>query len=249
MPLSAPNNLLNTGNYVSAGSSSTTAAFTPHNNSVLIVFIGVKGTGISSGLLASNISLTSTPSLTFTSVLNVRDAVTNAGAPIIGLVYRANITTAVSTTLTVNNSHTADIAYQLQAIDHTGASLTPIGATATGTDETLGAVSITLGATPASTSYIYGAAYRIPGGFNPGWTVGSGWTQLYQDGYTPDGNISGGVEYRTGTTSTSVSWTDITTSTSTQNQVELGIEVVQAGAVTSSLPIFKKPLIFFNRRI
>ena len=226
MPLSAPSLLASLDNYASTSTSSP--AFTPSNNSLLIVVVGARSFG--STLTAAKIGLTATPSISFTQVLSAIDTVTNSRA-VVGAVFTAQITTGVSTTLVVTSSDGSDFTYQLSVIGHTGHNTsTPIGATATGTNEGLGAVSITLSGAPASTSYVYGASYRAPGVFDPGWTVGTGWTQLYQDGYDPDGNVSGGIEYVTGTTSTSVSWVDITSDTTTQNQVELGFEVQAAGA-------------------
>lgn len=244
MSLGTPNNLINDYQWApSGGSASATAAFTPANNSLLIVVIG--GTGFSGASVApTDITISSSPSLTFTRQLGVQDVSTTA------VVFTAQISTGASTTITLSNAAGNWYTYQMSVINQTGADTsTPIGATATGTDETLGAVTITLSGAPASTSYVYGASYRSPGTFNPGWTVGSGWTQLTQNGNDPDGNTAGGIEYITGTTSTSVSWVDITTdTTSSRKQVQLGFEVKVAGAAPKSPTPFTRPLRIFPRR-
>ena len=92
----------------------------------------------------------------------------------------------------------------------TGEAGSPIGGIATGSDaDGDGSASITLNATPLSSSYLFAMAMRVESSDGSGITVGTGWTE--EGELVESGWAAFHVQRRTGTTSTTVTWDDLST--------------------------------------
>jgi hypothetical protein len=133
-------------------------------------------------------------------------------------------------------SPTGEIFYDAHVIAYTGYDTgTPIGATGTGTNPGQGnhtSFSITLGAAPASTSFVVASlavgANNAAGPVTPG----AGWTELYDWVSADTGGLGFQSESRTSSTSTSVDWADIDTNGGLGTAWGLsgfGMEIVAAG--------------------
>lgn len=191
----AVSSLYTSGTTPVAGNPFTSSSFTPANNSLLVVAATAEA---GSGMTISG------GGLTWTLQKNLQS--TAGGWTTETRIWTAPVTTGSSMTITVSNvGHT--IAEVLQATGHNTS--TPIGATGsldTGASGTLSNITFSLSASPASTSYIYSCTGRVVNNTSTGVTAGASWTRSANAG---DGGFTGGTEYITGTTSSTVTWANI----------------------------------------
>jgi hypothetical protein len=185
----------------------TTSAFTTRNSSLQVVIGAAMADGVAGGFTGASITgATSGPSLT---------AIGNTGAPpswYYGLrAWYAQVATGASTTLDLDCGATSIISYGAVVLDFTGHdTTTPIVGFVASTDSdgngTL-ASPLTLGATPTVDDYIVAVTMvQLSAGDNSV-TPGSGFTELYDA--TENSWWGFQVQTRTGTTSTSVDWVDL----------------------------------------
>lgn len=179
-------------------------SFTPPNNSLLVVVVGVCR---NSGSVdpSSHITLGNSAGLTFTPRVTIGSAVPwSRGVRI----YTAPVTTGVSMTVTPGLSegtiHTMDI-HVFAYTNYDTAS--PVGATASANNlDSGGPRSIVLSAAPASSSEVLAVMHANCTAASDPIDAGSGWTEQYDNG---GANIQQQTQTRTGSTSTTVEWADI----------------------------------------
>jgi len=191
----------------------TTSAFTPSNNSLLVVAISaLEGAGTSemaSGVGGLNISIDDVGAdLTWTT--RVTTLLTEGGWGYGTKIFTAPVTTGVSMTI-VADVATADIHdYFVEVYQYTGYDTgSPVGGSIVGTDaDGDGAASITLSSTPAADSDVLAFAILVLNtSGTPNVTEGAGWTEL-ADQYS-DAWAQAQSQARTGSTSTTVAWADL----------------------------------------
>lgn len=188
-------------------------AFTPDNNSLLVVAVGVYNDTGASGDLPE--AMTISPS-TGTATSRLQVAYTSNWCAGIR-VWTIPITTGQSMTLTFDAGSYSVGDYFLTVLQYTGYdSSSPIGATATGSDaDGDGEATITLSSAPASTSEVVAVATIVMDTGDNTTTEGTGWTEIsdqYQGGYH-----STQVQVRGNSTSDSVTWADLSTDASGAN--------------------------------
>ena len=195
--------------FASANSVTTTPAFTPPNNSLLVVAVGAIDNG-GSGVVPGDLTITDTlgTPLTYTQrVVGTRATRWPAGVR----VWTAPVVTGASMQLVADCGANTIHDYIVWAFAYTGHdTVNPVGATASGSEETgIGSFSMNLSAAPASGSEVlaFGALTQNSGG-DYGPTAGSGWTSFG----TPVG-LAGWVAFhaqrRTGSTAQAVAWSDM----------------------------------------
>jgi len=200
-------------------SSFTTSAFTPSNDSLLVVRVAATSQ-FGSGDVEGTISLSATlgsPTLQLTSP----DATTWEYGD---RIWTIPITTGASMTLTVDCGETIWV-YRVHVLQYTGHdTATPVGATATGTDaDGDGAASITLSASPATTSEVVAFANVSMASGTNAFTPGTGWTEVYDEALADWSGWQ--VQTRTGSTSTTVAWDDLSSSGTTESAVLTALEI------------------------
>jgi hypothetical protein len=186
----------------------TTNAFTPPNNSLLVVVVfGQAGNGVS----ATYTNFTcSGGGLTFNRRVGIDNVDTSFDLGI--AIFTAPVTTGASMTLAVAQGTSSFNVWAVSAFAYTGYDTSsPVGAIATGSDSQPvavdGAYSITLNAAPAASSEV--AAGLGMDKEVIGTTPGSAFTELHD----LQSGASAGLEteVRTGSTSTTVDWIDTNT--------------------------------------
>jgi len=183
----------------------TTSSFTPSNTVLLVCRISAEtaagGAFVGTDLTIAGGGLTWTRQVAST---------TNVGGWTNGIaVWTAPVTTGASMTVTADagsaniNRFSVDV-YQESGYDTS----TPVGATANGTDaDGQGSATITLSASPASDSEIFGFAEIALSGGASSATPGTSWTELWD--VSEAGWQTAHSEVITGVTSTSVSWNNL----------------------------------------
>lgn len=173
--------------------------------------------------IAGNLSLTcSVGGNTITAVQSANDATIWA----FGVKQWVMRHTTGSFTLTADCGAANIHVYFVFVTYRTGASST-VGGKQTGTDaDGDGAASITLDATPASSSDVHAAVCVSMASGNGAVTFGTGWTELSD--VTLTSWIDGQVQARTGSTSTTVGWDDLATSGTPNKALMLAYEVVES---------------------
>lgn len=205
----------------------TTGAFTPPDNSLLVVAIYAHGT--SGADISSSQTISDSVGLTWTS----RALVGVAASDGLGIrVWTAPVTTGASMTITADCGAENVFKYGVHRIAYTGYDTgSPTGATATaGVSGATDDETITLSASPATTSEVVAAMGIIMGGGTQLVTPGTGWTEIYEG--TSDADFSNTQsQVRTGSTSTSVVWDDIDAGTGTATHGGfLAVEIKAAAA-------------------
>lgn len=204
----------NRDNKVTSTSVLTSNAFTPSNNSLLVV---IAQTANQSNTPPDDVNMVITDSLgtlTWTKRISADATGGTIFSPIIGI-WTAPIVTGASMTVTITysggggNQNGGCIAI----VDYTGYdTASPTGATAV--DPNLpedGAASITLSAPPLATSEVIAQlGHGVGATGNLTATPGAGWTELY-DQFNTD-NAGHQVQVRSGSTSTTVAWVDVESS-------------------------------------
>jgi hypothetical protein len=184
----------------------TTGSFTPPANSILVAIVHAVGDG---GAEDIDTNITIADSLTHTWTSRALGNI-DSGWAAIARIYTAPNTPTTAFTITVDcgadNIH--DYVVTVAAIESydTGS---PTGATASSNNDTTvdGSDTITLSATPASDSFVIAAISHVPTSGITGITHGTGWTEL-ADNAVADW-LGAQSQYRTGSTSTTVTWDDV----------------------------------------
>lgn len=210
----------------------TTASFTPRNNSLLIVVAQAMSDGVVGSFDGSNITLANSASLTMTAIGNTSAAPSwYYGAR----AWRMSVGTGASMTISLDAGTTSIISYAVTVYDITGHdTTTPIAGFIAGSDaDGNGSHSITLAATPASGDIaIGGVAVQLSGGDNTV-TVGTGWTEDYDT--TENSWYGFQTQRRTGSTSTTVTWDDLSATGTPVDAVSLAFIVKAAAAGGATL--------------
>lgn len=198
-----------TGNGYGSGDF-TTSAFTPENNSLLVVAVYQLGL-LANNILATDITLTDTlgSPLTYTSRYTNRSTAGSQYASTIRI-FTAPVTTGQSLSLKTNVGGKSAYAYAVQAFSYTGYNTeTPTGGTATSTaGPTNGAAQITLDQTPQVISEVLSFCQLNLSSGLPSVDPGTGWTEVYEiNGGTTEWVMQ--TQARSGSESTSVDWNDV----------------------------------------
>lgn len=204
----------------------TTSAFTPSNNSLLIVVCAAMHDAGTPVMAGADITITDSAGLTWTPIVG-------SGTPLswsYGIrAWSAPVTTGTSMTVTFDAGVYSIIRYSTAIFDYTGYDTgTPTAGPIAGTDaDGNGALSLTLSATPAAGDHKIGAVMVQASGGSGTVTEGTSWTEIYDtaaaDWYWFQ------VERITGSTSTAVDWADITATGSPADAVAIGF-IVKAGS-------------------
>jgi hypothetical protein len=232
----------------------TTGSFTPPANSLLVAHFGIvngPGTGCDNRVGLASVtggSLTWTKRLGPTGAASDNPYASATSYTSAGEVWTAPVggspasMTIVATSSCNNASDGARGLIEVEA--YTGYDTgSPIGATAsaaigffiTGNDT----ASLTLSASPASSSIVQAGLHAETFGANSTAAPGSGWTEIYDQGTSLDGYGAMQGQVRTGSTSTSVDWNN-----TSAGQIDWGtwlyaIEIKEAagGATSPVVPI------------
>lgn len=211
----------------------STGSFTPPDNSLLVALV----LGGTDSPASENSYVTTGGSLTWTK--RVFETITYSGDGLLIQFWTAPVTTGAS--MTVTSTHTGINSYNMSIwpYAYTGYDTgSPIGGTASDNDAT-GTNSLTLSATPASTSEVIaalmlGSATATPTPPTTGVTVtaGSSFTAILQQTIT-NSFARWQTQSRTSSTSTAVSWTTTTdASTPFDQRIYAAMEIKAAAANT-----------------
>ncbi len=216
----------------------TTAAFTPPDNSIVVVIITAMEQVPSADPSASQ-TISDSVGLTWTSQLAIGNAAGGVGLRM----WTAPVTTGASMTITADCGASDIQQYTVHRYAYTGYNIgSPTGATASNGDAGAdGALTITLSASPATDSEVIGVLSQEMAGSGAGYavTVGTGWTEIYEATVDTD-FVHAQSQVRTGSTSTSVTWDDIAAgginaSHTVAAALEIKAAAVGGGAAPSSL--------------
>lgn len=234
MPLSAPTRVLaTTETGFGTSTSFTTSAFTPANNTLLVVFVNITQVGCNysayPSLTISGGSLSWDP--VRASVLAAPSAGAGKFQALLG-VYTAQVSTGASMSITISGLTSSSTShYDVEVYTFTGYNTSsPIGATATGTGVGPGSTSITLSASPASTSYLMAGRSLAPSVGGGTATPGASWSTAYDSGATAGGFCVAEQMDITGVTSTTVNWATLLNGDTVADSasVQAAVEVKQA---------------------
>jgi hypothetical protein len=203
----------------------TTAAFTTSNSSLLVVIGGMLADN-SAANRPTGLTISSSPTLTWTRQLTTGNPV-QWGYGI--AIWTAPVTSGASTTVTIGMGTDLNNDIYIKPLGYTNyKTATPIGGTATGTDANgTGPASITLSSTPASTSEIIAVLSSVVNSGTATITPGSTFTEMDEQGETGWGYFE--VQTKTGTTSTTVDWVDVGASASAPLEAMLCALEIQKG--------------------
>ncbi|NJM10619.1 MAG: hypothetical protein HC889_00700 [Synechococcaceae cyanobacterium SM1_2_3] len=205
--------------------SHTSASFTPADNVVLLAFLfcdGDNGNAVSTATAAGG-------SLTWTR--RAQDNINSGGFDAGVVVFSAVVTTSpgsMTCAVTLANNTDFSTLVIVQCTDSNDVA----GAVANSAiSDPTGA--LTLAATPASADTIVAARalYFLSG--TAAATPGSGWTELSDTDTNAGTDFGVEVQYRSATTSTSVVWTDIDSSSVSSVFARLGAAIIVKAATTS----------------
>lgn len=194
--------------------SATSSAFTPPSSSLLVV--AHEAANNNTGDVRNNLTI-SGGGLTWTQRESRSSDEGGVGDYTTGLtIWTAPVATGASMTLTID-AGSLDLNHAALAVSaYTGYdTASPVGATAGGALHAYAAppvaVALTLTAAPPSTSEVFAAVVANVFGSSGGVTPGSGWTEVYELGPINGwGELE--TQIRTGSTSTSVAWVDVNSS-------------------------------------
>lgn len=182
----------------------TTGAFTPPNNSLLVVVLGVMEQGTSGVDPSGSIRIVSGGGWTYTAQVNLGDAASFAEGV---RIFTAPVGTGASMTLGVDLNGKLAQAWVISVVAYTGYDTgSPVGQIGSAaTNVTDGAWSFTLPGAPASSSEVVAAL--VGDKDQPGIVQGTAWTEIHD--LQEDGELGLETQVRTGSTSTTVDWQDI----------------------------------------
>lgn len=193
---------------IGTGSYTTGAAVTTAGAFLVVVCFGASGTAVS----AANMTVTDSQGNVYTSRITVDSSWSANDGSI--RVWTAPVTTAGSTTWTIDQGADSQDQYNVIVLQYTGADQSGLGVTANSTDlggaNPDGAKSITLSGAPLTTSEVVGVWGRSnSGAASAQSTPGATFTEIFD----LDTNSHTGVEVeiRTGSASTTVDLADIDT--------------------------------------
>lgn len=228
MALSRTNRLQQSSSSGHGTGTFTTSSFTPANNSLLLVIAYASGAN-NDALQGSDITITDSAGLTWTT----RETTTTHPNYGYGIrAFTAPVTTGASMTLTLDAGAFDVHMWRVEVYEYTGHNAaSPVGATAVGSDaDGDDALTITLSASPASSSEVIAAVLVALGGTGVSVTVGTGWTEIFDSAEAGWQNFQS--QSRTGSTSTSVTWDDLDTGApaDTLGAAALAVEIKEAVA-------------------
>ena len=191
----------------SSASTRVSDNFTPSNNSVLCaIFAGIVDTADPTGtpaIAGGSLSWTKRVEIVSSGLFSTWLYI---------IIWTAPVGTGASMAVTFSNLNAAGTFFTGSGhfLDLTGYNTgSPTGATASGQNLGNDAVNLTLSGSPASGSYVIGAsAFTTSDSSSRSATPGSGWTELYDTG-AANNYTALQTQYRTGSTSTDVAWSDI----------------------------------------
>jgi len=208
--------------YAVAGAiSATVPSFTPQANSIVVIVVHCIGLGNSVADLVATANSGLTGGLTWTKRIGVDSGAMGFAYSMCAEIWTAEVGGSPSAIApvwsnSVNSSSNLDNArVAFQVFSRTGYDTgSPIGATASSaTLGTSGTGAMTLSGAPASSSYDYAARgiAQEDGTTDITATPGSGWTEVYDVATVTgsEGSACLETQERTGSTSTSVAWTEI----------------------------------------
>jgi hypothetical protein len=208
-----------------------TGSFTPANNSLLVVRIG----GITAGggaMTAADLTIAG-GGLVWTSQVA---SSSSPGWTYGDRIWTAEVVTGASMTITADCGAIDIFGYVVEVEELTGYNTSGfVGGTANTTDaDGDGAGAVTLSATPASTSIVFGYAQPINnGGAFVTVTPGTGWTEIAENGFN-DYSTMESVK-NTGLTSTSQTpWLDLAATGTPGGATLLAIEIKEAGGAAAT---------------
>jgi hypothetical protein len=217
----------------------TSASFTPENN-CLLVCVAFAIQEADGGMEGTDLVISDSLGGTWTS----RAATTVSPAWSYGIrIWTRTVDTAAAMTVSVDtDASNFDMEfYRLEIFSYTtdlgGGATVTAGGSAVGSDaDGDGAASITLSATPASSSHVIGACITGLGGASGTITSGAGFTQINEAVMASWAVCE--TETRTGSTSTTVDWVDVlATGTGFGGSSLAAFEIVEtAGAGGDPLP-------------
>lgn len=210
----------------------TTSSFSPPSNSLLVVAVlAIENAATSTSFLAE-LTIASSNGLTFTNRVETEASPTAFGLAI--RIWTAPVTTGTSMTLTLDCGTRSIGTYATSVVAYTGYDTgTPVGGTGSnfhdGITGTPTAASLTLNASPAATSEVFGAAGMDKSSANA--TPGAAFTEIHDLFNSDWGGLE--TEIRTGSTSTTVDWVDLIPGGGTlfnYGVVGLAVNVASGGA-------------------
>lgn len=214
----------------------TTASFTPSDNSILVVVCAAIQTS-DTGMEGTDLTITDSAGLTWTS----RAATTGSPAWSYGCrIWTAPVTTGVSMTVSVDCGAFSMEFYRVEVFDYTSdTGSADVGGNAAGTDaDGDGAASITLSATPATSSHVLAVCMTGLGGASGTITSGSGFTEVNESVMTSWAVVE--TETRTGSTSTTVDWVDVlATGTGFGGSVLAAVEITEVSSASTDQEGFR----------
>jgi len=194
----------NVGSFTGTGGTTfTTTAFTPANNSLLVVCAQLQDATIATDTMTITDNTSGGP-LVWTA--RVTTGVDPGFSVHKSVIWTAPITTGASMTVTVGTLANGGAEFVIHIFTYTGHDVaSPIGATAIGGTTGGSPTTITLSAAPATTSEVLASANEDSSVLDV--VAGTGWTQQLQ---TTDGaNVVGQTQTRTNSTSTTVQWNTV----------------------------------------
>ncbi len=213
----------------------TTTAFTPPNNSLLVIFTELlNNASADPGQGETPIDNLGAGALTYTSRANSFQGVAFSHAV---TCWTAPVTTGASMTITLNDGAQSVYQYVITVAAVTGYDTgTPTGGKATvSTNVADGAETLTLDAAPATNDITFAMTCIDDSGSAANPTMGTGsWTNVY-DGVS---NLGSNLNYRTASTSTSVPWTDVYTGAGSFDKGILLALVIKASGAVSANAVF-----------
>ncbi len=219
----------------------TPASFTPSNSSLLAVVVQTQQQA-DDGISGADLTLTDSAGLTWTK--RVSTSAAPAGWSEAIAIFTAPVTTGTSMTVSADAGAFAVENYRVDVYEYTSNSGGTLGtgATASGSDaDGNNAASITLSASPASSSEVLAAA-NVARNVGSGGSVteGAGWTELIDVARNDWWNFH--VQVRGGSTSTSVDWADLEGSGGATgvNAVLAALEITETGSDTTA-PTLSSP--------
>lgn len=209
----------------------TSSSFTPPNASLLVLVVAAEADA-GTGDIGEALTVTG-GGLTWTNRVE-RGATGVGGYSATHEIWTAPVVTGASMTIRVQAAtNSADptrvLLHVIACTGHDVAS--PIGATGENDIPDLDGHTLTLSASPAITSYVFGTRYmaaQVSGDYRA--TPGTGWTEIYDTGTGGDGYGSLQTQSRTGSTSATVTWDDVSDIANAQDYATaLAIEIKEAG--------------------
>lgn len=208
----------------------TSGAFTPNNNSILVAIGGA-------GMPTTTFALTISDSLGGTWTQRASQT-SNAGSWTNGArIWTRPVTTGASMTVSLDHGATSVDSYALSVLEWTGYDVaTPVTGVISKLAANDGADSVTLTAAPVAADVSLGVLVRDTNTGTGTTTPGSTFTEIQDFGASVGIGIE--TEERTGSTSTTVDWVDVTTAGDIFRQWVFGINIkADASGITGTVAV------------